>query len=472
MCNSCCFDTEKQYFEHLGGHLKKFETVPCVFKGCNYKTNVYTTFHSHKSRKHNPHSVDFKTAVFHAYQSQTNDETNSVESEDYCDPFLGDGQDLNKTIIKRLGLLLLKLECIVNTSHTCINELADELHFLTGSVSSLVIKEIIVTTLRKHDCSIEDAVISDLVKDLCQLNPFCAALRVDGPLSTQYRREQFFKEYLSLTEPVEYILESGKKTFQYIPILPLLSQLVNNRHIQDTILHSRSTDVSSGYRSLHDGSFLRDNSFFCGDEVKLPLILYIDDFEICNPLGTSRKKHKVTAIYWVFADIPATLRSTLTSIYLALLCKADDVKQYGYTKVLEPLLRDLKSFEDNGIFVPSLGKVVKGTVFAVVADNLGAHSIGGFVESFSASHFCRFCVGERAQIQEHEVGEGLFALRTKIDYTMHVTAALANREDAHVFGVKRQCPISDSLSYFHATSGYPPDALHDLLEASRNSTLS
>lgn len=75
----------------------------------------------------------------------------------------------------------------------------------------------------------------------------------------------------------------------------------------------------------------------------------------------------------MFADIPATLRSTLTSIYLALLCKADDVKQYGYTKVLEPLLRDLKSFEDNGIFVPSLGKVVKGTVFAVVADNLGAH---------------------------------------------------------------------------------------------------
>nr|XP_020474258.1 uncharacterized protein LOC109970793 [Monopterus albus] len=47
---------------------------------------------------------------------------------------------------------------------------------------------------------------------------------------------------------------------------------------------------------------------------------------------------------------------------------------------------------------------------------------------------------------------------------MHVTAALANPEDAHVFGVKRQCPISDSLSYFHATSGYPPDALHDLLE--------
>ena len=62
--------------------------------------------------------------------------------------------------------------------------------------------------------------------------------------------------------------------------------------------------------------------------------------------------------------------------------------------MLEPMRKDLKSFEDDGIFVPSLGKVLKGTVLAVVADNLGAHSIGGFVESFSASQFCRFCIGE------------------------------------------------------------------------------
>ncbi len=168
-------------------------------------------------------------------------------------------------------------------------------------------------------------------------------------------------------------------------------------------------------------------------------------------------------MYWVFADIPATLRSTLTSIYLAILCKADDINQYGYPKVLEPLLRDLKSLEENGIFVPSLVKVVKGTIFAVVADNPGAHAIGGFVESFSVSQFCCFCIGELSQIQEHEVGEGLFPLRTKTNHTVHVEAALSDPEEAHHCAVKRS-PISASLSYFHATSGYPPDVLHDLLE--------
>lgn len=79
----------------------------------------------------------------------------------------------------------------------------------------------------------------------------------------------------------------------------------------------------SVYKPLYDGSLIIENSCLHGDEV--PLILYMDDFEVCSPLGTSQKQHKVTAVYWVFADIPATLRSTLTSIYLDSLCKADDV---------------------------------------------------------------------------------------------------------------------------------------------------
>lgn len=62
------------------------------------------------------------------------------------------------------------------------------------------------------------------------------------------------------------------------------------------------------------------------------------------------------------ADIPALLRSTLSSIYLVILCKADDIKQFGYPQVLEPLLIDLKNYEEDGLFVPSLGKVIKGTV--------------------------------------------------------------------------------------------------------------
>lgn len=80
VCNSCCFHTERQYFEHLGGHLKKSETVPCVFRDCDYKTNIYTTYHSHKSRKHNPNSEgDFKASVFHEYQAKHRKKVNLLK---------------------------------------------------------------------------------------------------------------------------------------------------------------------------------------------------------------------------------------------------------------------------------------------------------------------------------------------------------------------------------------------------------
>ena len=82
VCNSCSFHTERQYFEHLGAHLKKLETVHCVFKGCDYSNNIYSTFVSHKSRKHNPHSIeDFKRTAFQTYSNQETEGGNCVLDE-------------------------------------------------------------------------------------------------------------------------------------------------------------------------------------------------------------------------------------------------------------------------------------------------------------------------------------------------------------------------------------------------------
>ncbi|MEI4908245.1 hypothetical protein Q8G40_29610, partial [Klebsiella pneumoniae] len=60
-------------------------------------------------------------------------------------------------------------------------------------------------------------------------------------------------------------------------------------------------------------------------------------------------------------------------------CKANDAKKYGFSCVLEPLLTDLKSLEQDSVFVSSFGGFIKGTVFCVIADNLGAHAVGGFL---------------------------------------------------------------------------------------------
>lgn len=67
--------------------------------------------------------------------------------------------------------------------------------------------------------------------------------------------------------------------------------------------------------------------------------------------------------------------------------------------MLKPLVNDLITLEQKVLFIAKLGKTVKGFVQCVVADNLGAHSIAGFVENFSGQYICRFCTAENVAIQ-------------------------------------------------------------------------
>lgn len=104
------------------------------------------------------------------------------------------------------------------------------------------------------------------------------------------------------------------------------------------------------------------------------------------------------------------------------------------------------------------------TVVSVVANNLGAHSVAGFVENFTGSYICQFCLGERSEFQSKEVSCGSFQWRTKEQHTLHVQTAVSSPNRTPCYGVKKQCALSEKLDHFHVTSGYPPDVLHDLLE--------
>lgn len=117
--------------------------------------------------------------------------------------------------------------------------------------------------------------------------------------------------------------------------------------------------------------------------MKLSLILYVDDIELANPLGTSRKFHNICAVYWLLANVPSQYRFSLHVIQLALLCKVPDLQSCGFQSVLSPLLKDLHTLEKDGIFIESAGQSIRGTVLCVAADNLAAHGLAGFVQVFS-----------------------------------------------------------------------------------------
>lgn len=76
-----------------------------------------------------------------------------------------------------------------------------------------------------------------------------------------------------------------------------------------------------------------------------------------------------------------------------------DIKTYGFSKILNPAVQDIKVLERDGIMVPLYDQPVYGTIVQVTGDNLGLHCLFVFVESFSARYCWRFCLAEKEDFQ-------------------------------------------------------------------------
>lgn len=150
----------------------------------------------------------------------------------------------------------------------------------------------------------------------------------------------------------------------YVSLPSMLQKLLQRTEVLDKILsvEEKATCSGSEYSTFKDGSVYKNNPFFMSDENRLGIGLYIDDFEVCNPLGTSQKTKKICAVYWVLADIPSKFRSKLHVIQLAAFVKSVHLAEFGFKKALHPLLEDLTFLEKDGVFIESLGENLRGTV--------------------------------------------------------------------------------------------------------------
>jgi hypothetical protein len=98
-----------------------------------------------------------------------------------------------------------------------------------------------------------------------------------------------------------------------------------------------------------DDSVLSSNHFFSETSNALKIILYQDAFELVNPLGSAKKKHKLLAVYMKLANIYPYYRSTVDQMQLVILCKESDLKLFGWQKILSPVIQDLKELELSGL---------------------------------------------------------------------------------------------------------------------------
>ena len=248
-------------------------------------------------------------------------------------------------------------------------------------------------------------------------------------------------------------------TFIYIPIIRTLELLLKHPDVLHFVTHNHKSHEGV-IQDYCDANQFQQNPIFQQDCNALQLHFFYDDFETVNPLGSKTSIHKIGAFYFVLKNLPPRFNSTLNNIQCAALCHTEDIKKYGYDPILKHIVKDINYLSEHGILLPN-GHYKKGTITQFSADNLGANSLFGFVESFSASHYCRLCLTSREDAQLIYSEENM-QMRDKDSHDLHVQQA-EQHETVHVQGVKRGC-ILNSCASFHILRNFSLDVMHDLLE--------
>ena len=277
------------------------------------------------------------------------------------------------------------------------------------------------------------------------------------------------REIPLILPPADDGTPAAKKTFQYIPILPVLQRMIELPGVYDSISRKQIADGEKNVSlltSFADGTACNEHAVFGIDKNAIRIHMYIDEFEVCCPIGAHRVTYKMCAFYFFIGNLEDQHHSKLKFIHLCLLVKESCVKTLkSYAQILRPLIADLNVLQNEGILINLChDKTVRlyGAVATVSSDNLSAHALAGFRRTFNSGRICRFCMIQYDQ-REEILSDSEVRWRTEPMHREQLQAVLQHGIDSNVYGVERHCPFLD-LSYFNVTSSFPPDLMHDLLE--------
>lgn len=109
-------------------------------KGCEYKSNVYSTFTSHRKQKHHLHSlVDFKddlvqeTCIAETVEPGVSNSEEIHAQSQFDEVALDTSKDESDLIQQKIASVLLKLETIFHVPTAAVDELLEEFQYFLES---------------------------------------------------------------------------------------------------------------------------------------------------------------------------------------------------------------------------------------------------------------------------------------------------------------------------------------------------
>lgn len=441
--------------------------LKCAQRGCSHVYHSFSGLRKHLSKCASDHShLDFNKNSSNANSISLVDVAVLSNQNPPCDSSL-----LKTNIVNSCATVVAELK-VAGVAETTINYVVGALEEVVGDIHSETHESV------KNSLSLEEPIKSVVESQIDQCfekmqNPFTL-------LNTETKRMRYFSDKWGKIDPVEYVLGTRfatrhnrttgtfsqtivKDKFVYVPILETLQSIYEHPKITDMMARDLRQRPNCLY-DIHDGEFFKNHLLFSKQRHTVQIQLFFDEFECSNPIGSKRGIHKLGAIYFTLRNISPKYNSSLLNIHLATLFHAQDIKNYGFDKILEPLVQDISTLETSGIQIPLFDQRVNGTIVQVTGDNLGVHSLFGFVESFSARYCCRFCLLEKEDFQTvFSEDSPKMTLRTKELHAEHCQRIQSNPSLPYVMGVKKSC-LLNSLQYFHTTENFSVDIMHDILE--------
>lgn len=223
-------------------------------------------------------------------------------------------------------------------------------------------------------------------------------------ISSKHKLRKFISTHLNYIAPVPHHLDETnhlKANAYFVPISKTLKRYLEHEDVWASCQQELARERRSNPEILEnyiDGEIWRNNPE--KQTLYIRIHFYTDETEMCNPIGSRKVVHKASMVYFYVGNIERKYCSALKNIHLALICKYSLVKTYGYDKIMQPLIADIKYIEQHGITIniDGVGHLVKGTVMTLSGDNLSSHSVGGFSTCFTSGRMCRTCMASRLSI--------------------------------------------------------------------------
>lgn len=110
--------------------------------------------------------------------------------------------------------------------------------------------------------------------------------------------------------------------------------MLSNDLLRKTLWEAKCKRSYGNFEFIWDGAVLSNHPLFSSNRTDmLEIILYSDEIELCNAVGTRVKKFKLLMFYYVISNLPKMYWSVLKSINLYAVVRSEDVATYGFDTI-------------------------------------------------------------------------------------------------------------------------------------------